>query len=139
MRSAVLYAGVKGLSEAGSIPEAQNVLYAIKTDYFRALALAALGRAQANAKLTSQAEQTLKSALQVEQRSLSNKAMQANVLLSVGQALFSRVNCATCVVADGLSRPLTIACRSRPVRAKKKGDRACQRCRPLHSLAKYGR
>jgi hypothetical protein len=86
MKSSILYAGARGCAEAGRVAEAQEITYAIKIDYFRAQALAALAQAQAKAKLTSQAAKTVENVLQTVQ-SLSNDAMRPYVLLAIAQAV----------------------------------------------------
>jgi tetratricopeptide (TPR) repeat protein len=85
LKAAVLCAGAIGRANAGNISEAQTVMYLIKRDYSKVLALSAIAQAQAKAKLQSQANGTIEYALRTI-KSLPDPAERAEALLAIAEA-----------------------------------------------------
>jgi tetratricopeptide (TPR) repeat protein len=86
MRSAVLYYGVVGKAEAGRIDDAQEIARSIKVEYFNTLALISIAHAQSKARLSSQASQTLSTALRMA-KSIQDSRLRATALLASIRAL----------------------------------------------------
>jgi hypothetical protein len=86
LKAVVLCAGAIGRANAGNISEAQTVMYLIKRDYSKVLALSAIAQAQAKAKLQSQANGTIEYALRTI-KSLPDPAERAEALLAIAEAV----------------------------------------------------
>ena len=86
LKATVLCAGAIGRANAGNISEAQTVMYSIKRDYSKVLALSAIAQAQMKAKLQSQANSTIEYALRTI-KSLPEPAERAEALLAIAEAV----------------------------------------------------